>query len=532
MMKLSNFFLDQGFKKIALFSLAISILYTLINLLGLGGEVFVKGLNDNLTIPLAILTVYLSFRLWQKVGTAPKSRFLWRHMIIGWVFWTIAEILWAIFSFNGQEIPYPSWADLFWLLGYLPMGMGLFVRARSLAVKPTNAQSIAIWGLTLGTFLFSLAFIILPALQSVTAESLVESLLNVIYPLFDLVLLVIILYLFFAYEQGAYGFGWRLLMVGFILHHFSNLIFSVASTFNLYYPEGHLNLVSTLGTDVPYNLSYVFWIVSLYLLRRLLHEHQPFLLDKLPKLVPNVQMLIFTKKDGTLFDASRNFYRWHGPAEIRGKTLAETLGLSQPEEAAIVESLRTLKKLIDRPVQITQPVGDCQEGWLCGMAIISSQGEYSGANYLLRVVCPSGVLDETLSDSEQSVARYLLQQNICVEDSQIRQFLLDYYLAHIKLLYNLAFKEGGAALSQSLLDELQALAQKHNWPVRFTTQTILKPADYSIEMLRSALPAFLETARKYVAEITDEKLVQTQLETLNIQMGEAVHANLLKFGAK
>jgi hypothetical protein len=528
-MNSDTLFLDQSFKKAALISGAFSLVYILVNLFAIGGETFVKALNDNLTIPLAILTVYFSFRLWQQVGSSPKSRFLWRYMIVGWISWTIAEILWAIFSFSGKEIPYPSWADLFWLLGYIPMGLGLFRRARSLAVKPTSGQAIIIWGLMLGTVLFSLVLIIFPAIQNLTPESLVETTLNIIYPIFDLILLVIILYLSFAYEQGSYGFGWRLLLVGFFIHHFANLIFSVISTFDLYYPEGHLNLVSTLGTDVPYNLSYLFWILGLYLLRRLLREHQPFILDTLPKLVPNTQILIFTKNDGTIFDASRNFYRWHGREEIRGKTLGEALGLTHQAEAAINENIRLTKKLVDRSVRIAQPSGEIQEGWLCGMAIVTSQGEYSGANYLLRMVSPAGVLDNNLSDSEKSVARFLLNQNLCVETRQIRQLLLEYYLAQIKLLYNLAFQEGGAALTQSLLDELQAVAQKHSWPLLFKPQAILEQADYPLDLLRMALPVFLETASLYVTEITDEELVRTQLQTLKSQMGEALHQNVAQF---
>ncbi len=282
---------------------------------------------------------------------------------------------------------------------------------------------------------------------------------------------------------------------------------------------------------MPYNLSYVFWILGLYLLRRLLREHQPFTLDTLPRLVPNTQMLIFTKKDGTIFDASRNFYRWHGREEIRGKTLGEALGLTHQAEAAINENIHMMKKLVDRSVQITQPSGETQEGWLCGMAIITSQGEYSGANFLLRLVSPIGMLDNNLSDSEKSVARFLLNQNICAETQQIRQLLFEYYLAQIKLLYNLAFQEGGAALTQSLLDELQGVAHQRGWPLSFKTQAILEQADYPLDLMRTALPVFLETAKQYVTEITDEKLVQSQLQALKSQMGEALHQNVAQFSA-
>jgi hypothetical protein len=529
-MNLPSIVSNKQFKIAALVTGVLSAIYILINIFVIGGDAFVIGLNNNLTVPLAIITLVFSVMLWQKVQGGSNSRFLWGNMIAGWVCWAIAEILWAVFSWTGQEVPYPSLADFFWLVGYIPMGIGLFARVRSLPVKPTSGQQAIIWGISLGTVVFTIIFVLRPIIQNNDPQRLLESILNLIYPLFDLFLLIIVLYLFFSYEQGAYGFGWRLLLIGFIIHQIANLIFSYASSSSLYYPSLQANWTSTLAVDVPYNLSYVFWLVGVYMLRILLSEHRTFELNIQPKLVSNAHLLVFTKSDGTIIDVSHNFYSFFAPDDVKGKTLEHVLELTEQEVHSISEKIRVGKKLNDKLVHIKNHSGISQDGWVCGVAIFTPQGEYSGANYLIRMHVEDNTLDNKLTESEKSVVRHFLTNNISNENNEIRQLLLDYYLAYIKSLFNMAFHEGGATMSQLLLDELQSTAQNYGWQIQLNPQTILDGNLYPVDVLRNALPVFLETAKRFVSRITEPGLVDAELQELQAQIGETIHKNVAQYG--
>jgi hypothetical protein len=430
----------------------------------------------------------------------------------------------------GQEVPYPSWADFFWLVGYIPMGIGLFARVRSLPVKPTFSQQAIIWSFSLGTVIFTVIFVLLPIIQTNDPQRLLESILNIIYPVFDLFLLIIVLYLFFGYEQGAYGFGWRLLLAGFILHQISNLIFSFASSSDLYYPGLQANWISTLAVDVPYNLSYVFWLFGAYMLRILLGEHSTFELNIQPKLVPNAHLLVFTKRDGTIIDVSHNFYSFFALEDVKGKTLDCVLELTEKENHALLEKIRVLKKLSDQLVRIKNRSGIFQDGWICGVAIFTPQGEYSGANYLIRTQVEESVFDNKLSESEKSEVRHFVTSSISNENNEIRQLLLDYYLGYIKSLFNMAFHEGGATMSQLLLDELQSTTKNYGWQIQFNPQTIFDGNLYSVDVLRKALPVFLETSKQFVSRIIGPDLVEAQLKDLHAQIEETVHKNVALYG--
>lgn len=520
---------SQQFKVTALITGLFGIAYVSINAFVVGGDAFVRGLNDNLSVPLALMTMVFAFKLWQRAGAGTNGRFLWGNMLAGWVFWAIAETLWAVFAFLGQEVPYPSWADFFWLVGYIPMGIGLFARARSLPVKLDIRQQAAVWGISLGTFLFTAIFVLRPILQNNDPQYLLENILNLAYPLVDLLQLIVVLYLFFAYVQGEYGFGWRLLLVGFVFHQVSGLTFAYASVTNLYYPDSQANWISTLAVDVPYNISYLFWLVGFYVMRLQLREYRTFELNTLPRLVPNAHILVFTKKDDVIIDVSHNFHQLFSADDVKGKTLGDVLKLSQQEEYAIREKIRVEKTLNEQLVQINSLSGASQTASICGMAIYTPDGEYTGANFLLRVFVEDDSLDKLLRESEKSMVHYFLMHNITNENNEIKLLLLDYYLAQIKSLFNIAFSEGGATMSQSLLDELHIIAQKYGWQMQFNPQTILDGTLYPVAVLRSALPVLLETAKRSVSRITEPGQVEAQLQKLHAQFGEAVIKNVKRY---
>ncbi|HLP81452.1 MAG TPA: hypothetical protein VK141_05615, partial [Nitrosomonas sp.] len=473
---------NKHFKTATVFAAILIAVYTIINVFVIGGDEFIIEIGNYITVPLAILTILISIMLWKQVSGNTNSGFLWSHMIAGWACWTIAEILWAVFAYLSQDMPYPSWADFFWVLGYIPMGMGLAARVRSLPAKPTTNQLAVIWGVSIATIIFTAIFVLQPIVLNNDPTKLVESILNLLFPILDLVLLVIVLYLFFAYEQGAYGFGWRLILVGFITHQVANLLFSYASTAELYYPDGKATLLSTLGVDVPYNVSYVFWMLGIYLLSVLLKEHRAFSVIRDFKLVPNAHFLVFTKNDGTIIDISHNFYSFFTLENVKGKTLDSVLEFAQNEGHTRKENIRAGKTLNDQLVHLKSPSGASQDGLLCGLAIFT-QGEYAGANYMIRTYVENDhSLDTKLTESEKSVIRHFVIHNISNESNEIRQLLLDYYLTYFKSLFNMAFHEGGATMSQLLLDELQHTAKLYGWQINLNPQTILDGNLYSLDV--------------------------------------------------
>jgi hypothetical protein len=526
-MQISSIFSNQRYKTATIVAGILTLAYSFINLFNIGGNDFVYSTNNNITIPLSIITTLFAFSLWNLVRTGMHSRLLWGGLLLGWALWTIAEILWVVYGFIYQEVPYPSQADFFWLIGYIPMGYGLYSRSREIPAKLSQMQKVVLWSVSSVTVLITVIFILLPVIQANDTSNWLESALNIIYPLVDLFLLIIVMRLIFIYGGGDYGFGWNLLTAGFILHSISNLIFSYASLWDTYYPDLKVNFISSVGIDMPYNLSYLLWLLGLYALRLVLGRHKPFESITQPRLVPNTSVLIFLRDDNTVFETSDNIHLVSATAQVKGTSLAELLHIPQQDARHILDIIHTERKITDHPVSISDRPGILQEAYLSGIATISANGEYSGCNLVMRILVENDYkLDETLTKEQKFMVAHLRKISGSSERDQIRKLLLDYHLAYLKQMYNLAYQTGGARLSISLMERLQQVDREHQWHLQFDPETLINNADYQISLVREALPILVEESRQFASQLTDPDTVEAEMQSISSQFHDAVHKNV------
>ena len=258
-MKLPPIFSNRKYVVPVSLLVLIGLVFLAVMAFNLGGDELMFTLGSVLNAPLAILITILAASIYRQMGIQKHPRGMWAGLVLCWALWAVAESLWFIFSLTGSEPPYPSWADLFWLLGYIPLLAGLISRFRSLPNKLTPLQGIITWLISLLIVVAAGFFVIKPTIEYWGEGSLLENLPNIIYPVADLIVAIIILRLFFSFERGDYGFGWRLIAVGFFLLTTADLVFTYATWEDLYYPDMQANLVSRLFVDAPYTLAYLFW---------------------------------------------------------------------------------------------------------------------------------------------------------------------------------------------------------------------------------------------------------------------------------
>ena len=523
----TGIFSNQRYKMAAIVAGILVLAYVLVNLFVIGGDGFIITLNNLVAPLLTIITTISAFILLLQIRANVRSRLLWGGLFAGWALWAIAEILWFVFGYLGQEVPYPSIADLFWLVGYIPLGIGLYSRLREMPLKLTSSQKLALWGSSLATIFITLAFVILPVFQGYDASNRLGSIISIIYPLADLVLLVSVLRLIFVYRSGDYGFSWNLLITGFVLMTIADLVFAYATPLGLYYPDQKANLISTLGNSVPYNLSYLIWIFGIYALILVMKEQQPIEINAaLPKLVPNAHMLISTKSDETIIDVSSNLGLIFNFDISKMKSLAEILHIPEEGARSIFDKFRSGEKK-EQPITAMNRYGVPQDLFVSGTAIFSPAGEYSGQNLLLRTLVESDyTIDDKLTGYRKSIVNYLMQ--ICGdnEETEIKELLMDYYLAYLKQLYNFVYRTGGGHLGLLFLENLGQTTKERQWQFQFDPKSLPTYAEYSLDVLREELPILAETAKRFASQLTDEKSVEAEVQAISAQFSEAVHRNV------
>lgn len=505
--------------------------YIVINAFRIGGDEFVFNLNNYIIFPFAIGTVILAFKLAREIKVKGKNRLLWWGLFIGWVFWLIAQFLFTVPSLIGLEIPYPSWADFFWVVGYIPMYIALWERLRSLPQTSSSAQRFAIGISSLFSVIGTLFFVLIPIIQSNDPSAVIENILNILYPMLDLVLMVLVIRIFFIYQQGRYGQVWIWLSIGFILMTFADLLFSSISTADLYYPDGQANLLSTIGMDVPFNLSYLFWLIGLMVLQSIQKSHQVFEDPHVRvKLVPNTHLLVFTNADDTIMDVSGNYASVFSDNMAKKDTLQEVLGISPEDANAILQESKIKKILKERPVMAATALGQAQV-LISGIVIFSPQGKYSGVYLLLRMLHKDHSLDKLLTDHEKSMVSSILSKTGTKqkEDEEIKLLLVNYDRVFLQALYNRIFNEGGSIMADTFLAELQSISRQHAWQITIQPGNLLDVSALSLAETQEALYTLLEAAKRLVIEIIDEASVNTIIQDVRSKFDKFTLENISIF---
>jgi signal transduction histidine kinase len=150
--------------------------------------------------------------------TVPRA---WTLIAGGLFAWSIGDIAWSMYDAFGKEVPYPSVADGFYVVGYPLFAAGLATAVRARRVEREWRIALDALALTVAALLLDWVYIVHPVIDG--DESWASKLFSVLYPTGDLILTGFAALLFL-------GSSWRATSMQLLL----------------------LGLVGTLGADIAY----------------------------------------------------------------------------------------------------------------------------------------------------------------------------------------------------------------------------------------------------------------------------------------
>jgi hypothetical protein len=236
--------------------LIISVLYISPISKAIGSE-SVTTIYDLLTVLLTALAVVLMVMMWRTFERGEPLWIVWGILAVGMLLWTLGEALWGYYEvILKDELPYPSVADVAWVVGYIPLFIGFFLRFRTLRTMPSLDELVTGGGFFLVILIVGVAYVIGP-IATENYGSRTEQFLNILYPVGDLALAFAVMLSVIVLAGGALSYPWMMLAVGFLITSLGDLMYSYG-TWNDYYITGNhgTNLVTFLA-DVPYLAAYV-----------------------------------------------------------------------------------------------------------------------------------------------------------------------------------------------------------------------------------------------------------------------------------
>ena len=181
---------------------------------------------------------------------------VWLFFTVGLFLWFMGEAVWAGYTLvMGVEVPYPSVADAFWLAGYFPYFIALYLYVKVFGGALTKKMLAASLASTLVLTIVVTSVLLVPILGA--EEDLAALAVDFAYPLFDLALFSVAHLGIIIFWTGKLSKAWFFLNASAAVDVCADILFSYTTANNTYYC-GHM-------LELLYHFGYLFIILAFYL---------------------------------------------------------------------------------------------------------------------------------------------------------------------------------------------------------------------------------------------------------------------------
>jgi hypothetical protein len=526
---------DQRFILVASLMLVFSIVVAVSRVLLAENSQTITIINDVATVFCALIATIFFLVVWLSTSSEDISKKIWGQIVIGSIAWTVAEGIWAYYEvILEQEVPYPGPADLFWLFGYFIMYVALVNQYRLFQTPPSQQQKIIIAALVLVFSLIVGVLVLKPIVEDFDRQYLLESLLNVAYPLSDLILLTLTLAIIFSLEQGRFASTWRLLGLGLVFMALGDLMFSYASLNEIYAPETGLNTV-TLLVDTLYYVAYLTLGLGGYSYSLTTGSLQPVNIDIVLQSLTKSNILIFIDANGRIISLSDNFanlVRSQTTQQYVKTYLNEALRIDQTVIADLIKTTLKHGSLSMRPMTLQDPRSGEREVWVTALEIDDDRQQFVCIAVILRTNLDMPLEEQRpLSQEQEMLVNYYLTKTGTYQ-SEENQVIKTYFLEQIRLLYSLTQQFNGISVADKLLAYLNQVASQHDWHFTFTNQQISIPEEYEGDVLAGPLSTLIHEAKNFAGNMIDLKVVEQEMKILDNNLSTASLSYIDKYGLR
>ncbi len=492
-----------------------------------------------LSTTLAVLCAGFTIFAWRSLRNHDQAGKILLGFVLVFSFWAVAEVLWMVFMLLGIE-PYPSLADLFWVVGYLPLMIVLTLNARFLNVKLTEPQKQVIFFVLLAGFLLTTILVFIPIMVDFSTDRLLEGLINLAYPILDLILLFFTLRLYYIALKSKFRVAWLVIALGLSLTIAADLAYSVATWHELYSAE-HENLLSKV-IDWGYLAGYpvftlgifAFWLGYQYQTNQA-PQAEAELAKESPPILANANFLIYTDQEEEVIDFSSNLvvFRRNLVKKAFCDFLADLTGLDMQESQQLCHVIRqeiSSKGIIkDFRVPLSNINGGTSEAWLSGVRILNPLNEFVGMNLILRAYLPGANPETGLSSTNQGIARYILDR--CgIQEYPIKDTCFTYVEQILHQFYQVLVQEMGEAVANRMLQTIASASNEQNWGIVFEGGKIIEKRPLEIKPLSAQMAAMLRIGIEYMQKMAGDEMVTQGINAVRKTLDESKSRIIKDFG--
>lgn len=497
---------------------AVGILVFLFNLLRIGGNRFVHGLNGLTALLTAALLTLLAVKIYQRLQTVPRASWIWLAFAVGVGFWAVLELLRFILILVS---PSPRLTLLNWLalLGYAPVFYALALRYTALETYPSSRQQQMLWaGLAVG--LAYLVIFRLPPVLNGQVPHPAGGLAGLLHALADLGLLFFLGSIVLA-QWKVFGGPWRYLMLAIIVKFLGGSVFATPANFG----AGFLTSFANFFHYAWYGLA----AFGLFVYETALaHQFEPPAPPPKPQEVaPNASALLFTDENDIVIKTSLNFRyitRLPDSIPLTGAPASAVLGLSESDFQALKTQLRkqgNLKKYVIQPSYFRTG----SKAWITAISSFDQQRRYTGMDMVVQVLT-EGVAGAGLTNEERAMVENIFYLSGSTGED-VEDLLITYFNLHYRMLAGLAMQYEGSRRAGGLSRRVNQVAREQHLLVRVLEQELNVPEGVSVDDLGRSVSLLLAAGREYITDLAGADIVSQETERLHREADRTTR-NLMK----
>jgi len=206
-----------------------------------------------------ISSVFTLRKYWGNPGD--KFSKIWLGFTLGMFLWFLGELGWAVYTLLlNVEIPYPSIADIAWLIGYVPLFVALHLYLRAFRVAISKAMyAVAVVAVSIASFALFI-FLMSPILAVAAEEEITTLVVDIAYPGLDLALFSLSIVSLLIFAKGKIALPWLLINGAILMNVVADMLFSYTTLQGTYY-NGHF-------LELFFHWAYILFALAFYTHRK------------------------------------------------------------------------------------------------------------------------------------------------------------------------------------------------------------------------------------------------------------------------
>jgi len=245
-------------------------------------RVIYTNLTINVTAATALCAAIIV--LFRQIRAHSQYSKTFGFLVVGLGLWFTAELIWAYYQLGlGIETPFPSLADAFWLLGYVPLTYHLYRIYDTVTKKVTDKDTMVVVSAMIAAVLVFLLYLIFGL--SDQHQGVLELIINLAYPVLDAILLIPAIVILWSFRRSEPAYThWVMISLFIIFVTVADIGFDYALAvdedsanqqewvWDMFYNAGYLSIAGALfwynrylgltkkyRSDLNMNFSVILW---------------------------------------------------------------------------------------------------------------------------------------------------------------------------------------------------------------------------------------------------------------------------------